>query len=411
MKKRIAGLFLICLVGALGAQYDQVDTEELKQIVVSRGQLAFTQPVPVRFLGEEEYRSRLADHYKERFPADSVAKGELFLKLMGFVPGNFDLKALYRKVYGEKVRSFYSPASQTIIASGRQSMDTYFNRMHLAYSLRNALWDQHSMSRTHPGYVASAVDDRRLALLSALRGDSTYFMLEAVDFSPDLMRGSDHPDTLVSYLPLSGIFPSPGIPDQVKAILGMSYLKGLDFVTYLYEGVKSQRKRTRRIADLLENPPVATAQILHPEKYLEGWQPVSVPINYTPPDYSLVENGVVGEYLLGRMVDSRDIEKGFLSEWEGDSFRIYRKGEELIFLIFQSQWQTPGGAEKMAARMRLYLTRRFQVRFRTGEEQRFIAGRGGDHYYFLHRNNLRLLHVNTNDREAINLFINGGQYD
>jgi len=411
MKKGLFYILPAVFLMTLWTQYHQLDLTDLMDTIREEGLMDFSEQVSVNVLPEPSYRKVIEDFYRDNRNPQLAGKEQILLEWLGYAGKEFDWVGARRDVYEHQLKSFYHSDNKEVLVPEGQMEGNLFNRMYLAHALREAIWDQKTRIFQNPHFQLSDLDDRKLALVAAYQGDCTYLMLKIADFSPEMMRHSDDSDTLLSYLPRSGLATMRRFPDAVQSLFLMPYFQGVDFINHLFDGVKRKNKKIKRMEFLFSQPPVCTSHILHPEKYLEGWMPESVDIHYLPAEAEVFHSGTIGEFSWGLMIDGRDTKGEYLEQWKGDQFTIYRCRPQGLFFFSKSSWMSGEGCREITRGLRRYLTRRFGVEFRKGDGGRFIAGRGGDRYWFLASRDRRLVFVCTDRRDLINTFINGGKYD
>lgn len=114
------------------------------------------------------------------------------------------------------------------------------------------------------------------------------------------------------------------------------------------------------INQLLAHPPMTTAQVLHPLKYLHGVSAVPVRAPEPPTGYRRVASGSLGELRIGVMLAAAlpPREARFRAEgWAGDGYTIVERNGTLG-LLWSTVWDDDGAAT------------RFEAALRTAEEKR-----------------------------------------
>ena len=114
------------------------------------------------------------------------------------------------------------------------------------------------------------------------------------------------------------------ILDPLEALWFFPYIYGEPFVRYFYE-----RGGWSMIDFLYLDPPRSTAQILHPEKYLEGWSPIPVDPPPHPGDgWRLLHQDTMGEFFIRQVLrvhlDGLSANKS-AEGWRGDVLQLYER--------------------------------------------------------------------------------------
>jgi hypothetical protein len=103
---------------------------------------------------------------------------------------------------------------------------------------------------------------------------------------------------------------------------------------------------------LFENPPASSAQIIHPEKYVAGVQPVEVRF----PDlaaalgegWQQLRKDLLGEIdhrILIQQFGSRELGNRAAAGWAGDAFALLGRGEESVVVV-SSRWDSATEAQE-----------------------------------------------------------------
>ena len=142
-----------------------------------------------------------------------------------------------------------------------------------------------------------------------------------------------------------------GIPiDKIRSLSGdpitdiniFSYVFGDPFVRYLYEG-----GGWKLVNEAYSHYPASTAQIMHPELYLENVTPVNVSLSI-PKNWSVMRDDRMGEfyvYVILRDVAKKDNETAWnvSSAWVGDRLVLANNGTDYILL-----WKVEFSSESAA---------------------------------------------------------------
>ena len=149
------------------------------------------------------------------------------------------------------------------------------------------------------------------------------------------------------YLLEHGVRPRGSSPESslepLEALWLFPYIYGEPFVRYIYE-----RGGWSMVNTLYRDPPRSTAQILHPEKYLDGWKPIQVDPPRSPGEgWSLIYQDVMGEFFIRQVL--RAHLDGFSANksaegWRGDVLQLYERGNSYML-----RWKILWEDEKEAA--------------------------------------------------------------
>jgi hypothetical protein len=384
----------------------EITLEDLKKTVQTIGKLKFKRDVPVTYLS----RSRLRDHIKARFDRDYSAeqarKESLFLQLMGFTANRVDLLKLRKKTVMAKTAATYRYDTGDLLALKEDRRINEVNSLTLVHELRHAIQDQHiNLKRALPSI--SDFDDRRLAPMCALEGDAVFLTILFSGSNPELLSQVGSSNTLLSFSSQASFAKTYRLPPVVKYQLIMPYVQGMVFVTEVYT-----RKKWKGVNRLLNALPRSTEQIMHPEKYRKKEEPEQVLIAYKPEGFKQVHSGVLGEYYLNVLLKAKEDAFTMAIGWGGDTFELF-ENDRHVCLLWESLWDKEKYCSRFFFDFKRFVEKSFDINFRAGRQgnKSFLAGHSSLGYFFLYRQKNRLFYVRTTDRNQINAFINGGQYD
>ncbi|MEN3359622.1 MAG: hypothetical protein V7637_3604 [Mycobacteriales bacterium] len=207
------------------------------------------------------------------------------------------------------VEAFYSYPRHQVVLRSDMRFDA-FGRVVLAHELTHALDDQHfDLSALTK---AAATDPDRLRALSALiEGDATRLELAYLGTQPaadqaDVHRRYNYDPRPASFVDNARLFPYTAGRDFVTAVAGAGGNPAVDAA--------------------FRRPPVSTAQIIDPRKYVGGVLPIGV----RPPaaEGTTVDQGSLGQFGLAMLISHgrRVGNVSSTSQWVGDSYVTFRSG-------------------------------------------------------------------------------------
>jgi hypothetical protein len=161
-----------------------------------------------------------------------------------------------------------------------------------------------------------------------------------------------------------------GLPTLLRAKLVFPYREGSQFVQWAYEA-----SGLNGINGLFANPPLSTAQVLHPEKfYLRRQNPLRIiawGLMQQMKTAAIIEQ-TLGEYLTQLILAStlsRSEAARIASAWTGDDLSAYADGESMI-TSWISAWESEIGAQEFARAFETVLARQRRLRFETADRQK-----------------------------------------
>lgn len=415
IKWRLKTLILCIIITVTPlAHAQQQNIERLKQKITATGKLAFKRDVPLQFMDKSRLKNHLAQDFDRRYSHLLASKEAMFLQLMGFVNRKVDVKEIRKRIHLSSVAGMYHREKGEILALHHFRGTDYFHAMVLIHELRHALQDQHfNLHSQHLKPGLSDFDDRRLAVLAAIEGDATLLMVLCSDMNPEVLTASQDADALFSLSPVAKSSVLIKEPAIFRHHLHMPYLYGLRFVTAILK-----KKKWKRVNRILKHPPESSEQILHPEKYLNREKPVAVAIQYQPEGYRLYHSGVIGEFLLNMLVTPRNTHtsRDYARGWGGDTYHIYtRPDSQHYFLAWECMWDKYTYCAGFYEDLKRFLETQYKINFKKGSIKNtdFIAGKAqnSDDYFFVMKRDLKLFLARSNDRNQMNRFIYGGNYD
>jgi hypothetical protein len=137
-------------------------------------------------------------------------------------------------------------------------------------------------------------------------------------------------------------------PLYIRASLLFPYAQGLRFVHTVFK-----QEGQAGFARVFRNPPVSTQQVLHPDIYFSGVEPIDVPLPklHDERKWKVLTSGSLGEFdhsVLLEQYAGRDEAEAIAPSWRGASAALMeRKADRRSVLLYASEWSTPENARKM----------------------------------------------------------------
>jgi hypothetical protein len=226
----------------------------------------------------------------------------------------------------------------------------------LAHEIEHALQDQYFGV---PDFEKLSDDDARFARAAIYEGDAMAAMVAYLSDKAHKPVG----DSLLRFDKLMRVLPtelmvqmsgqSPALlkaPAIVREGLIFPYFAGMQLIGALY--------RTGGFAlvnQVFAHPPVSTEQVLHPEKYLAGDQPIVVAPPELPAGYRRVVGGVMGELGSRTLLEqclAPVLAKQEASGWGGDRFVIGEGPNKALALVWSTVWDDEAHAARFEAGLR-----------------------------------------------------------
>lgn len=290
-------------------------------------ELPSTRVPRAKFLRFGEYRATLQRLNDE--PQEGVAA---YAEKLG-------LSAAHAAVGDEQARLFSSNGLYAQSDSTIYVLDDPSRRFPLLLEQVVAHESVHALQHQHgllPAPHEQFENDEALARRALIEGDATLGMLlyEERNWRTPVARLAEKVRRGFAEEPISHYVgaTSPelqGSPPYQQEMVLFPYRAGAAFV-----GALLAAGGYATVAAAFKAPPRSTAQILHPERYARGEQPVAVPLPTPPAGYSLAKSSVLGELLTRSLLlrcnsESQAIEAA--EGWRGDTVAFLAQGaNELV---------------------------------------------------------------------------------
>jgi hypothetical protein len=280
----------------------------------------------------------------------------------------------------------YDPASGKILltrdaarlaATLEKSHDSVATELPPVFGLMAGLQEQHFRWRAKIDSLS--LEDRRLAFRAVAAGDMLLTLLASAagarkDELPteNLQVGGQIGDALEKL--------GARLPVFFRRQLSFPYRHGSRFVWWALKA-----RGWNGVNGLYANPPLSTAEILHPEKYFVQRQ---LPRRFFPPallrrfrEGPVVEQSF-GEYLTGALLapeHGASTAERLAAAWHGDQLFVFDDGRSLATVWFSS-WQDENHAQEFMGAYRRVLEARHRLRFerRVNDKSRPLIAAGRD---------------------------------
>jgi hypothetical protein len=284
--------------------------------------LRFRHPVPVAIVSPAQARREgTADAARSQPPAGQRANEEL-LKLLGLLPARADLGAIEGSVFEEQIAGYYDPRRKRLALVRGAGVDD----ITLAHELTHALEDQHA-ELEQLGSDPRAGDDARTAQQALVEGSATLVMERYAERWPG---GAPLGDALSGLTQVTGARP---LPQYIARSLVFPYFQGEAFVQALLD-VDGGRWGLVNLAERAR-PPVSTAEIVQPQRWLRAEQPL--PVSLAGAARTLAADGgwrrVAGSTLGAEDVaallspsSGSLVARRLTASWRGGRYALWRRG-------------------------------------------------------------------------------------
>ena len=309
----------------------------LDRLVSVRG-LAPTGEIGMNLIGRPEtidfYRATTTEEDREAVRVQQEIYG-----LLGLIPEDTDILAFFLDLLDLGIAGFYdSDLKAFYLLDDLGGLASHASHQTIVHELTHALQDQY--------YDLTALFEERekdwdaaTALASLIEGDAV--AAETAYFG-DALRSRPSCFTIPAFRRSSP-------PYVIVRELNSRYDDGLCFV----EAVLAQLGGD--LDALFNDPPVSTEQILHPEKYLTGEEPIAVSLpsigSALGDGWSRTETSTFGEFSLQNLLilglpNDRSKIQNATAGWGGDSWEFFESTSDRKFLQATIVWDSDEDKEE-----------------------------------------------------------------
>jgi hypothetical protein len=320
------------------------------------------------FPSREELIAYVNELLDAELPPEEAARSRDFYLALGLIDPAVDLRAAYAELLGSQIAGFYDTETgvMNVIPIGGGELEDELSateQIIYVHEFTHALQDQFFQLEDTIYGDETLFDspDRSLAAVSLVEGDATLVMniytQRLVENNPLAAL-----QVLSEGLTSGGFILPEGTPDILIRELMFPYQSGATFVTTLYADGE-----WAAVDAAYANLPASAEQILHPDKYLNGEQPIEVTLAESESalgdGWAQAWDGALGEWYLREYLRTH-VERAEANPaaagWGGDNFHIYSNAatdeRALIVLV---EWDTQTDADEFVAAYETYGTLRF----------------------------------------------------
>lgn len=299
------------------------------RIVQDVRELSFSEDPEPLIVSPDELADRVTEQVSAYTVEDADLDGRL-LALLGAVEPGTDLRELLVTAYGEQVAGYYDSEDGELVVGapdegGRLSR---VNEVVLAHELQHALADQ-ALGLPELEDLEDGREDEVLARQALIEGDATVTMQRYAEVGLSVV------DQLLMAQEVTelqaGLQDLTQLPPYLQGSIEFPYTEGAVFVAALLE-----QGGWAAVDAAYATPPVSTAQILYPERYLAGTAPRPAPGTGPAGDgWEMARTygfGAADLLLLfqapgGDPSRSLPDPRGAAAGWEGGEVRLWTAGE------------------------------------------------------------------------------------
>jgi hypothetical protein len=280
----------------------------------------------------------------EGSPARSSAAREAFWHAFGLVPNNESADAKLPPLLSKGIAGLFDARARTIWIRRDEKHRERARAWALVHEVEHSLQDPALLERAD-----RLEGDEGLALRGLLEGDAD---VTSAAFVHSRTPSMDH--WLAELMALDRercMDPKTfeGVPPLARRQWLFPYIEGTRFVGAMYRA-----GGYALVNRVFERPPTSTEQVIHPEKYLAGEQPVPVSDPVAPEGYSRVAAGTMGELrtrgLLEQCERTPEDDAAPLG-WGGDAFAVVSDSSSALAVLWSTIWDDEAAAARFEKRI------------------------------------------------------------
>ncbi len=350
-------LAIIASAGAAAAEPSALDkllarTDKVAREVAKIRGLPLKKPIPNDVVDKDQLRQRLLVMAAEdKTAAETVAEG-LALARWGMIPLATDYNALLVDLLTEQIAGYYDPDTKKLTVSKTAGDDAAWAEMVLAHEIDHGLQDQ-SFDLKKFEDLPAAEGDAAAARRALVEGDGIALMVEVMLARAGNAAPWSNPEVAASIEKAMSV-PGNGdgldrAPLAIREGLIFPYRAGLSFVAAL-----RRRQPWSAVDAAYAKPPRSTEQILHPERYLAGDEPVAIDITLPTAlrGYAPAHSTVWGELGFTLFLRTHGVDAGTAADagagWGGDRAVTFAKGDDKrpqrAVGVSRSEWDSEADA-------------------------------------------------------------------
>lgn len=321
---------------------------EIEANVVEIRGLEPLQPITLTFLTREELAQQVQADFAEDADPEESQQDALVLAAFDFVERDFDLYQTYVDLYSEQILGYYDPeTAEFVVVSDDFEMDVTEQWTH-AHEFMHALQDQHYQLEL---IADETLDSEASAALRAL-AEGEAELIQGLYLYSGYFSADEQAEILASFEQAADSS-LDDIPPILLSNLSFPYNEGFEFVLTLF----TEGGGTFELIDQAwQNLPTSTEQIIHPDRYFAGDNPI--PVSLPPLTATLgagwqrLDEDVFGEFFLREylsqqlsLADAETAAEG----WGGDRYAVYGNENGEVVMVLRLVWDTTQDSQQFAA--------------------------------------------------------------
>ena len=290
-------------------------------------------PIERKFIDREELGERMQSSFDEN--ADEIESQQALYRTLGIIASDQSLLDILLPLYTENVLGFYDADEERLYVVGQADELSPRDQLTYVHEYVHGLQQQHfDMGGTFDSLEGDS--DRRRAFRGLVEGDASVaevlYMLNHLD-EEEQAQARAAPSAAADRAYRQA-------PHVVRRTFAFPYVEGFRFIVGLY----TEAEGWDLVDGVYAAPPQSTEQIIHPEKYRSGEEPLTVELPDLAPalqgGWREVTTDTFGEFLIQAYMEMHlPTESAALAAagWGGDRFSLYEdtEGETLLYALLR----------------------------------------------------------------------------
>jgi hypothetical protein len=384
------------------------DADSIFQFVSKDTGLPIEHPIKKVFITREKVNEELRKKFDEDKSTKRMERSELVMKKFGLLDEDFNLRPFLLSLLTEQIAGFYDNKTKTMNLLDWVPIEQ--QKPVMAHELTHALQDQkvglNKWEDPEPEGVAKNADEDRKHIATDESGTVREAVLEGqamVSFADYLLRKTgktlkDVPQVGTQLESGAGDMSDSPVLARAPLVLQESllfpYTAGLSFeqVILVKDGTE------RAFTGVLDSPPNSSAEIIHPDQYL---QHVPEPVLAMPDIHPTLESagyvpydvGVMGELdvrMMAELFGGKPLAEALAPEWEGGVYYAAQRKNasdadkqttKSIAILYLSRWKNPDSARSFYHVLEEELPRQYdgltrRTKDETSDDERVFSTNG-----------------------------------
>ncbi|MBI3457904.1 MAG: hypothetical protein HY002_19165 [Candidatus Rokubacteria bacterium] len=362
----------------------------LQELAQLRGLPSPGLPPRVVVRSREERRRFIVGELNRKYPATRLDAERRAMVVWGLIPPGFDLRGFLTDLVVEQAAAYYDPIGKVMALANWLGSDEQREALthELVHLLQDRQIDLDRFLTASPGK-----GDEALARQALIEGEAVALTLDRTlrRQGQDLGRLPDVASLQRAIL-VSATGPVVGrAPRFLRALLTFPYAPGLGFVHQF-----RRRYAWAEFSRLYADPPRSTAQILHPERYLDRREdpvPLSLPDlgpALGPGARRIIEDDA-GEFGLAGILGEFLGDEAGAAGWRGDRYALWDDGRGTPVLVALSVWEDEATAAAFSEAYTRLLLRKHGLPTPTAGTPWLTAWRVGEQAFAVERRGREVL--------------------